>query len=63
VAASVSLAGTLLAALDVVTSPLIDPGALLFTLVFLLASLAIVVLLRLPASTQFFAIHRAYRGR
>jgi hypothetical protein len=63
VAASVSLASTLLAALEVVTSPLIDPGALLFMLVFLLASLAIVVLLCLPASTQFFAIHRAHRGR
>ena len=39
VAASVSLAGTLLTALEVVTSPLIDPGVLLFMLVFLVASL------------------------
>jgi hypothetical protein len=63
VAGSIGLAGTLLGALDVVTSRYVDPVALVFMLVFLLASLAIVVLLCLPASTQFFTTHRARRAR
>jgi hypothetical protein len=63
VAASVSIAGTLLGLLDVVTGPYLDPGGLVFMMVFLLASLAIVVLLCQPSSTRFFTAHRAAQGR
>jgi hypothetical protein len=62
VAGAAGLVATLLGLLDVVTSRYVDPGGVVFMLVFLLASLAIVVLLCLPASTQFFATHRAHRG-
>src|SRR4029453_14849090 len=59
VAASTSIAGTLLGLFDVVTGPYLDLGGLVFMLVFLVASLSIVLLLCQPSSTQFFPAHRA----
>jgi hypothetical protein len=62
VAGSISLALMLVSSVSNLGSEFVDPGALAFTLVFLLASVAIVVLPCLAPSSRFFAAHRARRG-
>jgi hypothetical protein len=62
VAGSISLALMLLSFLSTVTDEFVAPGAVAFTVVFLLVSAAIVVLPCLSPSSRFFAAHRARRG-
>jgi hypothetical protein len=62
VAGSIGLALMLVSFVGTVSSEFVDPTAAAFSLVFLLASLAIVVLPWLPSSSRFFAAHRQRRG-
>ena len=62
VAASVALVFMLISFVGTVSSEFVDPAALVFSLVFLLVALAVVVLPSLPSSSAFFAEHRARRG-
>jgi hypothetical protein len=62
VAGTISCALVLVSFVGTVGSESVDPTAVAVSLVFLLASLAIVVLPCLPASARFFAAHRERRG-
>ena len=64
VAGSIALAFTLLTFVVNLTDPATaGPGSIFWTLLFVLASLAIVVLLSLRPAADFFAAHRARRAR
>ncbi len=64
VGGSIALAFTLLSALVSPTDPETSgAGAIITSFLFVLAALAIVVLLSLKPAAQFFAAHRARRGR
>jgi hypothetical protein len=62
IAGSISVALMLLSFASNVRDEVVDPGAVAFSLTFLFASLAIVVLLCLPPSSRFFAASRERRG-
>lgn len=63
VGGSISFAVMLVSSVSNLGAEFVDPGALAFTLAFLLASAAAVVLPCLPQSSRFFAASRARRGR
>ena len=62
VAGSIALAFTLLGFLGSISDNNSNGGGIVFQLIFLLAALAIVVLLTLKPASDFFAAHRARRG-
>jgi hypothetical protein len=63
VGGAIALAFTLIGFLGSLGDDTSNGGGIVFSLLFLLAAVAIVVLLCLQPSAQFFAAHRALRGR
>jgi hypothetical protein len=63
VGGSIALALTLIGFLGSLGDDTTGAGGVVFNLILVLAALAIVVLLCLPPAVQFFAEHRARRGR